>query len=77
MVPVGQQGIEVGSLIIAVTIGFLLGILLMILLVTGREEEDLLDRVEKAESSTATSSREPEGATEAAGNTNAEGIPPR
>ena len=39
------------GLILALTIGFLLGILLMIFLITGREEEDLLDRVERAESS--------------------------
>ena len=37
------------GLVIALTVGFLLGILLMILLVTGREEEELLERVEKAE----------------------------
>ncbi len=39
------------GLILALVIGFLLGVLLMIFLVAGREEEDLLDRVEKAESS--------------------------
>ncbi len=66
-----------GSLIIAVTIGFLLGILLMIFLVAGREEENLLDRVEKAEASGKTSAREPEGAAEGARDTKAEGIPPR
>ena len=35
------------GLILAAVIGFLLGVLLMIFLITGREEEDLLDRVEK------------------------------
>jgi hypothetical protein len=67
----------VGSLIITVTVGFLLGILLMFFLVAGRDEEDLEDRVEKAESSGATSSRRPDGAKEAAGNTHPEGIQPR
>jgi hypothetical protein len=41
----------VSGLILALTIGFLLGILLMIFLITGREEQDLLDRVERAEAS--------------------------
>lgn len=66
-----------GSLIVAVTVGFLLGILLMIFLVAGREEEALLDRLEQAESSKATSPREPEGAREAEGDRRLEGIPPR
>jgi hypothetical protein len=39
----------VGYIIIALTVGFLLGMLLMILLVSGREEEGLLERVEEAE----------------------------
>ena len=75
--PVGQQGPEVASLIVAVTIGFLLGILLMIFLMAGREEEDLLDRLEAAESSRVMSPRGSEGPREAAGNERAENIPPR
>ncbi len=39
------------GLILAMIVGFLLGVLLMILLVAGREEEELLNRVEKAERS--------------------------
>lgn len=45
------------GLILALIVGFLLGVLLMIFLVAGREEEDLLDRVEKAEFSRARQSR--------------------
>ncbi len=45
-------------LIFALMLGFLLGILLMIFLVTGREEENLLERVEKAELSREASRRE-------------------
>ncbi len=59
------------GLILALFIGFLLGVLLMIFLVAGREEEDLLDRVEKAEFSRARLSRasddEREHASERAG----------
>ena len=35
-----------GGIILALTIGFLLGILLMVILMAGREEENLLERVE-------------------------------
>ncbi len=38
-----------GGLIVAGIVGFLLGVLLMVFLVAGREEEELLNRVEKAE----------------------------
>jgi hypothetical protein len=55
-----------GSLILALTVGFLLGILLMILLVAGREEEDLLERVERTESSKAASAQKPESPEERA-----------
>jgi hypothetical protein len=67
----------VGSLIVAVTVGFLLGILLMVFLVAGREEEALVDRLEQAESSKATSPREPEDARKTEGDRRAEGISPR
>ena len=40
-----------GGIIVALTIGFLLGILLMVLLVGGQEEEKLVERVEKVEAS--------------------------
>lgn len=39
------------GIVIALTIGFLLGILLMVLLVSGQEEEKLLERVEQVETS--------------------------
>ena len=39
------------GLILAMIVGFLLGVLLMIFLVAGREEEELLNRVERAERS--------------------------
>ncbi len=39
------------GIILALTIGFLLGILLMVILLAGREEEKLLKRVEQAETS--------------------------
>jgi hypothetical protein len=39
----------VSGLILASIVGFLLGVLLMIFLITGREEEELLNRVEKVE----------------------------
>lgn len=45
------------GLILALIIGFLLGILLMIFLVAGREEQDLLDRVERTELSNGRPSR--------------------
>ena len=38
-----------GGIIVALTIGFLLGILLMVLLVGGRQEEKLVERVERVE----------------------------
>ena len=38
-----------GAIVVALTIGFLLGILLMVLLVGGREEEKLVERVEQVE----------------------------
>jgi hypothetical protein len=47
----------VSGLILALVIGFLLGILLMIFLVAGREEQELLDRVEKTELSNGRPSR--------------------
>jgi len=37
------------TVILALIVGFLLGVLLMILLFAGREEEALVDRVEEAE----------------------------
>lgn len=37
------------GILLALTIGFLLGILLMVFLVAGREEDNLLDRVERVE----------------------------
>ena len=37
------------GLILAMIVGFLLGVLLMIFLVAGREEEDVLNQVERAE----------------------------
>ena len=45
------------GLLLGGCIGFLLGILLMIFLVSGREEEELLDRVERAEFRRASSPR--------------------
>ena len=39
------------GIVLALTIGFLLGILLMVFLVAGQEEEKLLDRVEQVEAS--------------------------
>jgi len=41
----------VTGIVLALTIGFLLGILLMVFLVAGQEEEKLLDRVEQVEAS--------------------------
>jgi len=41
----------VGGIVVALTIGFLLGILLMVLLVGGQEEEKLVERVEQVENS--------------------------
>ena len=38
-----------GGIVVALTIGFLPGILLMVLLVGGREEERLVERVERVE----------------------------
>ena len=38
-----------GSLILAAIVGFVLGILLMIFLTAGREEEKLLERIERVE----------------------------
>ena len=52
------------SLILAITIGFVLGILLMVFLVTGREEERLLERVERADSSSRPNIRVPDGTEE-------------
>jgi hypothetical protein len=63
-----------GSLILALTVGFLLGILLMILLVAGREEEKLLERVEQAESSRDASPQPPEDLGEPVGKTPGERI---
>ncbi len=40
-----------GGIVLALTIGFLLGVLLMVILAAGREDENLLDRVERGESS--------------------------
>jgi hypothetical protein len=57
----------VGSLVLAITIGFVLGVLLMVLLVTGREEERLLEKLERVESSTRASAHGPEGEQEQAG----------
>ena len=51
------------GLAVALTVGFVLGILLMILLVAGREEEALVDRLEKAESSRTVAPCEPEAST--------------
>jgi hypothetical protein len=51
------EGRRVTQLLIALTIGFILGILLMIFLVMGREEEELVQRVEEDESSRRGSSR--------------------
>lgn len=42
------------SIILALAVGFLLGILLMVLLVSGREEEKLVDRIEREEAEDAT-----------------------
>jgi len=39
----------VGGIVVALTIGFLLGVLLMVLLVGGQEEEKLVERVEQVE----------------------------
>jgi hypothetical protein len=41
----------VSGILLALTIGFLLGILLMVLLAGGQEEEKLLERIETVESS--------------------------
>ncbi len=38
-----------GGIVVALTIGFLLGVLLMVLLVGGQEEEKLVERVEQVE----------------------------
>jgi hypothetical protein len=39
----------VTTIILALAIGFLLGILLMVLLVSGRKDEDLIEKVEQEE----------------------------
>ena len=65
-----------GILIVAVTVGFLLGVLLMILLVTGREEEDLLDRLEASESSRG-APRNPEVVSEPVAEQREDRVPPR
>ena len=39
------------GIVLALTIGFLLGILLMVFLVAGQEDEKLLERVEQVENS--------------------------
>mgnify|MGYP001617011085 CR=1 FL=1 len=62
------------GLVLALTVGFLLGILLMILLVTGREEEKLLDQVEQAESARGVSPVGPDGAGKPAGGKRGEGV---
>lgn len=62
-------------LIFALMLGFLLGILLMIFLVTGREEENLLDRVEKAELSREASRRESQTVEESGDRKRGEKIP--
>jgi len=36
-------------LLLALSLGFLLGILVMVLLVSGHDEDELLDRLERAE----------------------------
>ncbi len=40
-----------GGIVLALTIGFLLGVLLMVILMAGRGEENLLDRIEQIEPS--------------------------
>ncbi len=45
--------------VLALVIGFLLGILLMVLLVSGREEEDRAERLEREESRRTDASRDP------------------
>ncbi len=37
------------GILLALAVGFLLGILVMVLLVSGRHEEELVDRVERRE----------------------------
>jgi hypothetical protein len=63
----------VGGLIVAGIVGFLLGVLLMVFLVAGREEEELLNRVEKAERSRERTSRESKSAQEPVTNTREKG----
>lgn len=53
-----------GGIVVALTIGFLLGILLMILLVSGRDEEKLVGRIEEVEASRRLPVNEPEQAPE-------------
>ncbi len=37
------------TILVALAVGFLLGVLLMVFLVSGRKEEELVDRVERKE----------------------------
>ena len=53
-----------GGIVVALTIGFLLGILLMVFLVAGQEEEKLVERVEQVENSRRLPAYEPEQAAE-------------
>ena len=55
-----------GGIVVALTIGFLLGILLVVLLVGGQEEEKLVERVEQVENSRRLPANEPEQASESA-----------
>jgi hypothetical protein len=48
-----------GGIILALTIGFLLGILLMVILTAGREQENLLDRIEASRRLHASESDQP------------------
>ncbi len=52
------------GIVVALTIGFLLGILLMVLLASGQEEEKLLERVEQVETSRNLRTNGPEHQTE-------------
>ena len=65
------------GLILAMIVGFLLGVLLVIFLVAGREEEELLNRVEKTErageGTTQGSNSEQEPVTNSRGKDNATG----
>jgi hypothetical protein len=42
----------VTGILVALAVGFLLGMLVMVLLVSGRQEEELVDRVERREGRT-------------------------